>query len=98
MQRIHDKMKYESVKFEVPESVKRKEICKETGLLASSEACTKYTEYFAEGTGPSKTCPGHAGAPTEGTTDGATNGSTTGGNSNNGGNSNSGNSNNNTTP
>ncbi len=83
MQRIHDKMKYESVKFEVPESVKRKEICKETGLLASSDACTKFTEYFAEGTGPSKTCPGHAAAPAEGTTDGATNGSTTDGNTNN---------------
>ena len=72
MQRIHDKMKYESVKFEMPESVKRKEICKETGLLASSDACTKFSEYFAEGTGPSKTCPGHAGAPAEGGANGAT--------------------------
>ena len=72
MQRIHDKMKYESVKFEMPESVKRKEICKETGLLASSDACTKFSEYFAEGTGPSKTCPGHAGAPAEGGANGTT--------------------------
>ena len=87
MQRIHDKMKYESVKFEMPESVKRKEICKETGLLASSDACTKFSEYFAEGTGPSKTCPGHAGAPAEG----GANGATTPGGNNAGGNTNTGN-------
>ena len=87
MQRIHDKMKYESVKFEMPESVKRKEICKETGLLASSDACTKFSEYFAEGTGPSKTCPGHAGAPGEG----GANGATTPGGNNAGGNTNTGN-------
>ena len=80
MQRIHDTMKYESINFEMPESVKRKTICKETGLLASSDACTKYSEYFAEGTGPSKTCPGHAQAPAEGSTEG----STTGGTSNDG--------------
>ena len=79
MQRIHDKMKYESVKFQVPESVKRKEICKETGLLTSSDACTKFTEYFAEGTVPSKTCPGHAATPGEG---GATTGNTTPGGNN----------------
>ena len=87
MQRIHDKMKYESVKFEVPESVKRLTICKETGLLASSDACTKITEYFAEGTGPSKTCPGHAAAPTEG----GANGTTTPGTNNTNGNNNTGN-------
>ena len=76
-------MKYESVKFEVPESVKRKEICKETGLLASSDACTKFSEYFAEGTGPSKTCPGHGTTPAEG---GATTGNTTPGGNNAGNN------------
>ena len=102
MQRIHDTMKYESINFEMPESVKRKSICKETGLLASSDACTKYSEYFAEGTGPSKTCPGHATEPTDGTTDGSTDGSTTGGASNNetsnGNSSNNGNSTGNTRP
>ena len=91
MQRIHDKMKYESVKFEVPESVKRLTICKETGLLASSDACTKITEYFAEGTGPSKTCPGHAATPAEGGTEGSTTGNTTPGTNNAGGNNNTGN-------
>ena len=83
MQRIHDTMKYESINFEMPESVKRKTICKETGLLASSDACTKYSEYFAEGTGPSKTCPGHAQAPAEGSTEGSTTGGTSNGNSGN---------------
>lgn len=82
MQRIHDKMKYESVKFEMPESVKRQTICKETGLLASSDACTKYTEYFAEGTGPSKTCPGHGTTPAEGDATPGTNNA--GGNANTG--------------
>ena len=77
MQRIHDKMDYESVNFKMPESVKRKTICKETGLLASSDACTKYSEYFAEGTGPSKTCPGHGQTPETGTTEGATGDNTT---------------------
>lgn len=72
MQRIHDTMDYESVQFEMPESVKRKTVCTQTGLLASSDACSKSTEYFAEGTGPSKTCPGHGAAPAEGTTEGTT--------------------------
>lgn len=72
MQRIHDTMDYESVQFEMPESVKRKTVCTQTGLLASSDACSKSTEYFAEGTGPSKTCPGHGTAPAEGTTEGTT--------------------------
>lgn len=82
MQRIHDTMQYESISFEMPESVKRKTICKETGLLASSDACSTYSEYFAEGTGPSKTCPGHAETPTDntegdGTSTGDTSGNTT---------------------
>ena len=70
MQRIHDANKYESVKFEMPESVVRRSICTETGLLASSDACSKRSEYFAEGTAPKKSCPGHAPeAPAEGTTE-----------------------------
>lgn len=58
MQRIHDTMEYESKNFEVPESVSRKKLCTETGLLAN-DACTTYSEYFAEGTGPSKKCTKH---------------------------------------
>lgn len=102
MQRIHDTMKYESINFEMPESVTRKSLCKETGLLASSDACTTYSEYYAEGTGPSKTCPGHAVAPADGTTGDSAGGSTTSGTSNeessNGNSSNSGNSTGNTRP
>lgn len=65
MQRIHDKAKYKSVAFQMPESVVQRTICTETGLLASSDACTKRTEYFASETLPKKSCPGHA--PAEGT-------------------------------
>lgn len=73
MQRIHDANKFESVKFEMPESVVRKTICTETGLLASSDACSKRSEYFAEGTAPKKSCPGHAPeAPAEGEAGAAT--------------------------
>lgn len=67
MQRIHDTNKYESVKFEMPKSVVKRTICTQTGLIASSDACSKRTEYFAEGTVPKKSCPGHAPeAPAEG--------------------------------
>ena len=69
MQRIHDTNKYKSVAFEMPETVVKRTVCTETGLLASSDACSKRTEYFAEGTIPKKSCPGHV--PEE-TTDGAT--------------------------
>ena len=71
MQRIHDTAKYEVVAFEMPETVVQRTICTQTGLLASSDACSKRTEYFAEGTAPKKSCPGHVpaeGTPTEGTT------------------------------
>lgn len=68
MQRIHDTNKYKSVAFEIPESVTKRTICTQTGLLASSDACSKRTEMFAEGTVPKKSCPGHAPAPAPGTT------------------------------
>ena len=60
MQRIHDTMEYESKTFEMPESVSRKKICSETGLLANGDACpTTRSEYFAKKTGPTKTCTEH---------------------------------------
>ena len=69
MQRIHDANKFKSVAFEIPESVTQRTICTQTGLLASSDACSKHTEMFAEGTVPKKSCPGHAPAPApDGTT------------------------------
>ena len=63
MQRIHDANKYEVIGFEMPESVVQRTVCTQTGLLASSDACSKHTEMFAEGTVPKKSCPGHAPAP-----------------------------------
>ena len=68
MQRIHDTNKYKSVAFEMPETVTQRTICTETGLLASSDACSKRSEYFAEGTVPKKSCPGHATVAPDGTT------------------------------
>ena len=78
MQRIHDTNKYKSVAFEMPETVTQRTICTETGLLASSDACSKHTEYFAEGTVPKKSCPGHTAVAPDGTTqDGGTTTQTT---------------------
>ena len=44
---------------EMPSSIEKKTICAKTGKLASSEACSAYTEYFAPGTAPTQSCPGH---------------------------------------
>lgn len=57
MERIH--ADYEYKKFEMPNSIERKTICTQSGKLASSHACTTLTEYFASGTAPSQSCPGH---------------------------------------
>lgn len=57
MERIHEGYEYRD--FEMPNSIERKTICSQSGKLASSEACTSYTEYFAPGTAPSQSCPGH---------------------------------------
>ena len=66
MQRIHNTFEYEPTGFKVPNSTQSKTICTITGKLASSDACTTRTEYFAEGTGPSQSCPGHtAGTPAQ---------------------------------
>ena len=43
----------------MPTSIEKKTICTQTGKLASSDACTAYTEYFAPGTAPTQSCPGH---------------------------------------
>lgn len=57
MERIHEK--YEVKEFEMPKTLEKKTVCKDTGLLASSEYCSRYTEFFAEGTAPTQSCPGH---------------------------------------
>lgn len=78
MQRIHEEFEYENVEFEMPNTVEKKTLCSETGKLASSDACSKYTEYYAEGTGPTQSCPGHAEVDTTPTTDGTTDGTSAG--------------------
>ena len=71
MQRIHDTNGYKSVAFEMGEGVVRKTVCKESGLIATSDTCTKFTEYFAADAVPKGNCPGHVvtppAAPAEGT-------------------------------
>ena len=57
MTRIHEG--YEKKEFEMPEEIEKKTICTKTGKLASSDFCSKYTEYFAEGTAPKQSCNGH---------------------------------------
>lgn len=57
MTRIHEG--YEKKDFEMPEEIVKKTICTKTGKLASSDFCSKYTEYFAEGTAPKQSCNGH---------------------------------------
>lgn len=57
MERIHEG--YEYKEFEMPNSIEKKTICTKTGKLASSGACSSYTEYFAPGTAPTQSCPGH---------------------------------------
>ena len=71
MERINSAMAYKSVKFEMPEDVVRRSLCSETGKLATDSCATKYTEYYAKDTLPKQTCPGHAGVPADGTTEGA---------------------------
>lgn len=57
MQRIHEGYEYKD--FPMPNSIEKKTICTESGNLASSEECQKLTEYFAPGTAPTQSCPGH---------------------------------------
>ena len=72
MQRIHDTLKYKSKNFEMPSSVTRKTICTATGMIATTDACTKYTEYFAKDTAPKQNCPGHPEAVPPATQEGTT--------------------------
>lgn len=58
MTRIHEG--YETKQFEMPKTIVKATVCSKTGKLASSEFCTAYTEYFAEGTVPKQGCNGHA--------------------------------------
>lgn len=80
MQRIHDTYDYENVAFEMPKTVTRETICMATGKLASSDACSRYTEYFAKGTAPTQSCPGHIEETPETNENTTTGGETTGDN------------------
>lgn len=57
MKRIHED--YEYKEFSMPSSIEARKICAESGKLASDESCKSYTEYFAPGTAPTQSCPGH---------------------------------------
>ena len=78
MQRVHDALDYEKANFEMPSTVQRRTICTSTGKLASGDTCNKRTEYFAEGTAPKQTCPGHVvETPAEDATESTTENTTT---------------------
>ncbi len=64
MDRIHADLPYKD--FTMPTSVEQKTICTQTGLLATS-SCPALTEYFAKGTAPTQSCPGHVVEKTEDT-------------------------------
>ncbi len=59
MNRIHEGMEVKD--FTIPDSVEKKTVCKYTGHLAVAGKCPTITEYFAKGSVPNTSCPGHSG-------------------------------------
>ena len=59
MNRINKECGYTYKNFKFPASIGSTTVCIETGLVPSSEFCEVKTEYFAPGTYPSQSCPGH---------------------------------------
>ena len=59
MNRINKECGYTYKSFKMPASIGSTSVCAETGKLPSSEFCTVKTEYFAPGTYPTQSCPGH---------------------------------------
>ena len=59
MDRINDEFDYSYKSFKMPASIGSTTVCAETGKLPSSEFCTVVSEYFAPGTYPTQSCPGH---------------------------------------
>ena len=64
MNRIHEDLPIKE--FEKPDNIETAYVCKKSGLLASKDICGKdprgsqcYTEYFAKGTAPTKSCDVH---------------------------------------
>ena len=65
MANVHTKLKLKSAKFEKPDGITYVAVCKDSGLLAT-EACKNdqresrvYSELFAKGTAPNKSCTCH---------------------------------------
>lgn len=58
MDRVHQNMPYKE--FKMPDSIEKKTICSQTGMLASTQFCSAVTEYFAEGSYKAQYCNGHA--------------------------------------
>ena len=56
MSRVHANL--EEKDFTMPSSVEKKSVCSITGYLARP-SCPTVTEYFAKGSVPDETCPGH---------------------------------------
>ncbi len=56
MEEVHEDLK--GKRFEKPDSVVSKKVCKQSGKLATSQCKSTYTEYFAEGNIPNE-CDGH---------------------------------------
>lgn len=87
MSRVHANLEYKD--FVMPDSIERKTICTESGLIASG-GCPSITEYFAKGSVPDEYCSGHEeeeeeenpdeNATNTGDENGTTNGGTTDGN------------------
>jgi penicillin-binding protein 1A len=59
MNRINKTKGFEYKSFKLPSSIGGTTVCADTGKLPSTEFCTPVYEYFAPGTYPSQTCPGH---------------------------------------
>lgn len=59
MQRIHDTYNLKSKTFEMPDELVTATVCKQSGQLATSESCKKYTEYFTPETVPTGECTVH---------------------------------------
>lgn len=58
MDRINADFGLQVKNFTMPASIEQKTVCSTSGLLAVS-GCPTYTEYYAKGTGPTQSCPGH---------------------------------------
>lgn len=58
MDRVHENLQYKE--FEMPDTIEKKTICSQTGMLASTQFCSGITEYFAEGSYKAQYCTGHA--------------------------------------